>query len=673
MYQHPGVYLEEIPSGSRPIESASTSTALIAGFAVKGPVSVPTFILSFDQYVNRFGGINDFHGRLASVGTEVDHMGHAVKAFFDNGGSKAYIVRLANPDAANTATLVTDGLVTAGAKLIVPLGAAPSLAPGSTTKFLQFNASSPGGWSNRLIVSAVETAPGIKRYNVTVGYPDRNGKPLPLEVYADATLDPDDAVDFVGVHVNGRSTLLVVEPKTLLSLLDSEKTPLMVGSLKSGDLASLASIATLNGTGFVVTLQGNVTKLVELTGLTPDSTIADIAAKIQASVRDGIVSVASPRKLFSCSVEAGRLVLRSGIPGATASVAADIHTTAANDCRAVLKLIVGAPPDGAQALTGEQAFLATFSSSSETTLTGGSDGSLPGQAEYDSPSLKAELRKIRDISVIILPGQAWGNAAANAIIDIYRGHAEAMKNRMLIIDPDVGLTFDSANSFTNEGFPTSTYTCTYYPWVEVANPHYHADLRPDRAKTVQIAPSGFAAGLWARTDSRRGVWKAPAGLQASVIGIARTIVRIGDDEQDQLNPVGVNCLRRIISDTVIWGTRTLATKADPEWRYVPVRRTAMMIEESIYQGIQWAVFEPNDHRLWGSLRLNIETFMNGLFRAGAFQGEKASDAYFVRCGLNDTMTQGDIDAGQVIVIVGFAPVKPAEFVIVRLQQIVGRQ
>jgi uncharacterized protein len=190
---------------------------------------------------------------------------------------------------------------------------------------------------------------------------------------------------------------------------------------------------------------------------------------------------------------------------------------------------------------------------------------------------------------------------------------------------------------------------------------------------VLVAPSAYAAGLWARTDGRRGVWKAPAGLQASLLGIARTATQIGDDEQDQLNPVGVNCLRRIISDTVIWGTRTLATKADPEWRYIPVRRTAMMIEESIYQGIQWAVFEPNDHRLWGSLRLNIETFMTGLYRAGAFQGEKASDAFFVRCGLNDTMTQGDIDAGQVIVLVGFAPVKPAEFVIVRLQQIVGRQ
>jgi hypothetical protein len=124
---------------------------------------------------------------------------------------------------------------------------------------------------------------------------------------------------------------------------------------------------------------------------------------------------------------------------------------------------------------------------------------------------------------------------------------------------------------------------------------------------------------------------------------------------------------------VIWGVRTLATQASPEWRYIPVRRTAIFIEQSIYDGIQWAVFEPNDHRLWATLRGNIGGFMNGLFRLGAFQGEKASDAYYVRCGLGDTMTQADIDAGQVIVEVGFAPLKPAEFVIVRIQQKVIQQ
>jgi uncharacterized protein len=172
---------------------------------------------------------------------------------------------------------------------------------------------------------------------------------------------------------------------------------------------------------------------------------------------------------------------------------------------------------------------------------------------------------------------------------------------------------------------------------------------------------------------RRGVWKAPAGVETSLLGVAALRYDVGDGEQGQLNPLGVNALRRLPGfGHVVWGTRTLSTKADPEWRYVPVRRTAIFVEQSIYNSIQWAVFEPNDHNLWASLRSNIDAFMNGLWRSGAFQGEKASDAYHVRCGLGDTMTQPDIDRGQVIVIVAFAPLKPAEFVIVRIQQKVAQ-
>jgi phage tail sheath protein FI len=222
--------------------------------------------------------------------------------------------------------------------------------------------------------------------------------------------------------------------------------------------------------------------------------------------------------------------------------------------------------------------------------------------------------------------------------------------------------------------PTQTYCALYYPWAKVSNPFYNADTNPGAERTVLVAPSAFAAGMWAKTDGRRGVWKAPAGVETGLLGVAGLEWTVEDAEQDFLNPLGVNALRKRPGyGTVIWGTRTLSTKSNPEWRYVPVRRTAIFIEQIIFNGIQWAVFEPNDHRLWSSLRANIESFMNGLFRAGAFQGEKSGDAYFVRCGLGSTMTQDDIDRGQVIVLIGFAPVKPAEFVIVRIQQKVGQQ
>ena len=306
-------------------------------------------------------------------------------------------------------------------------------------------------------------------------------------------------------------------------------------------------------------------------------------------------------------------------------------------------------------------------------LDDGAEGD-PTSAEYKT-FFSTKLKKIHDVSIIVLPGQYMPeNGFGNTIISEALAHAEETKSRMVIVDPPPDEELDQSTKVDNIGLSTSTYGVLYYPWVKVANPFYNADTNPNVDKTLTIAPSAFAAGMWSKIDGRRGVWKAPAGLETSLLGVAGLKFTVGDGDQNQLNPMGVNCLRKMPgAGPVIWGSRTLSTKANPEWRYVPVRRTAIFIEQSIYNGIQWAVFEPNDHRLWSSLRLNIDSFMNGLFRSGAFQGEKVSDAYFVRCGLGDTMTQGDIDRGQVIVIVGFAPLKPAEFVIVRIQQKVAQQ
>jgi len=314
----------------------------------------------------------------------------------------------------------------------------------------------------------------------------------------------------------------------------------------------------------------------------------------------------------------------------------------------------------------------------EITFSGGADGD-PGSPD-DYAAVFTALLKYRDVNIICLPGHYYDRSSSvvdqssSDIIDLAIAHCETMKNRMVIVDPPPGEEFTTEKQISDKGFPTSTYTALYYPWAKVSNPFYDADTRPGVPAKLLIQPSGFAAGMWAKIDGKRGVWKAPAGVEARLLGTAGFQYVVEDAEQDALNPAGVNALRTLPGfGQVIWGTRTLATRADPEWRYVPVRRTAMLIEESVYNGIQWAVFEPNNHQLWGALRGNIGSFMNGLFRAGAFQGEKASDAYFVRCGLGDTMTQGDIDRGQVIVIVGFAPLKPAEFVIVRIQQKIGGQ
>jgi phage tail sheath protein FI len=181
------------------------------------------------------------------------------------------------------------------------------------------------------------------------------------------------------------------------------------------------------------------------------------------------------------------------------------------------------------------------------------------------------------------------------------------------------------------------------------------------------------AGVIARTDGTRGVWKAPAGLDASLEGVAGLAVPLTDRENGDLNPAAVNCLRTFPdAGRVVWGARTLrgSDRLGSEWKYLPVRRMALYIEESLQRGTQWAVFEGNDETLWSQLRLNVNSFMSGLFRQGAFQGTSPREAYFVKCD-RETTTQDDINRGVVNLHVGFAPLKPAEFVVIRISQMAG--
>jgi phage tail sheath protein FI len=207
----------------------------------------------------------------------------------------------------------------------------------------------------------------------------------------------------------------------------------------------------------------------------------------------------------------------------------------------------------------------------------------------------------------------------------------------------------------------------FYPRLNQPNP-----LHDDQVES--FVPSGAVAGVFARSDSQRGVWKAPAGIEATFTGVPSLAVPLSDAENGQLNPLGVNCLRTFPGiGRVIWGARTREgdDRRTSQWKYIPVRRTALFIEESLFRGTQWIVFEPNDEPLWAQIRLNIGAFMQSLFRQGAFQGATPQEAYFVKCDATTT-TQNDIDRGIVNIIVGFAPLKPAEFVIIKLQQMAGQ-
>jgi phage tail sheath protein FI len=206
----------------------------------------------------------------------------------------------------------------------------------------------------------------------------------------------------------------------------------------------------------------------------------------------------------------------------------------------------------------------------------------------------------------------------------------------------------------------------YFPRLRVANP-----LKKNLLE--EYVPCGAVAGVFARTDSQRGVWKAPAGQEAGLTGVGDLVYKLTDKENGLLNPLGINCLRvfRLIGP-VVWGARTVdgADALASEWKYVPIRRLALYIEESLFRGTKWVVFEPNDEPLWAQIRLNVGAFMHRLFRQGAFQGQTPKEAYFVKCDA-ETTTQADRNLGIVNIVVGFAPLKPAEFVVIKIQQIAG--
>lgn len=267
-------------------------------------------------------------------------------------------------------------------------------------------------------------------------------------------------------------------------------------------------------------------------------------------------------------------------------------------------------------------------------------------------------------NLLVIPPFAPGAEVGIATWDAAAAYC-VRRRAMLIVDPDADWDEPSDVISGLGGMVTrSANAALYFPRIRVPDP-----LKENRLET--FAPSGAVAGVIARTDAQRGVWKAPAGQEATLNGVPELSVRLTDGQHGQLNPIGVNCLRTFpIAGRVVWGARTLrgADELADQWAYLPVRRTALFIEESLFRGTQWVVFEPNDEPLWSQIRLNVGAFMNGLFRRGAFQGTTPAQAYFVKCD-REANPQEDIDRGIVNIIVGFAPLKPAEFVLISIQQL----
>ena len=304
----------------------------------------------------------------------------------------------------------------------------------------------------------------------------------------------------------------------------------------------------------------------------------------------------------------------------------------------------------------------------------GLDGNKPQLADYSAAFDRAS-REIDIFNLLILPrvlSDGSGNSQTDAERALLWGPASAFcrnERAFLLIDPPGA--WGDANAARNDianlriGV-VGDHAMVTWPRLNI----------PDPATGLlrAVDPSGSLAGVAARIDGTRGVWKAPAGLEATVLGVRGVEHRISDAENGLINPQAINAIRQFPNGIVIWGSRTLAgfdNSGQDDYKYVPVRRFALFLEESLYRGLQFAVFEPNDEPLWAQIRLAAGAFMNNLFRRGAFQGQKTSDAYFVKCDA-ETTTQNDINLGIVNVIVGFAPLKPAEFVIITIRQLAGQ-
>ncbi len=293
-----------------------------------------------------------------------------------------------------------------------------------------------------------------------------------------------------------------------------------------------------------------------------------------------------------------------------------------------------------------------------TVLAPSTNSSSGGAFETALASVTPILDHIDLFNLLCVPGEI-----VTATISTLESYCEG-RRAFLIADADPGIT-----DYTQlTGPPTNGKNAAFYfPWIQAPDA-----LNQNRPGT--FAPCGFVAGIYARTDATRGVWKAPAGTEATLAGVSGVAVQLNDKENGVLNPLAINCIRNFnVYGTVVWGSRTTIGNDEigSEWKYIPVRRTALFIEESLFRALKWVVFEPNDDPLWAEIRLNVGAFMHNLFRQGAFQGQTPADAYFVKCD-KETTTQNDINLGIVNILVGFAPLKPAEFVVIQIQQMAGQ-
>lgn len=619
---YPGVYIREIPSGSRTITGVATSITAFIGTARRGPVNDPVPIAGLGDFERTFGGLWRDSG-----------LGYAVRDFFTNGGSSALVVRVVHTADADAAT---PDVGARPATVTMPSGAG----------MLTLIASGPGAWANTLEVEVshptgadaddIARAQGVNATDLfTLVVRDGTGPDAPTETFRNVTL------------TDGPARLdLVLAASNLVRVSGSLPTgrPAVglyaVAHLIADGLHLVAADAALWDAGFTATVAYPDPA---------DQATIDEAARQHVTVDDLFDLTLTPTG--GTAVTHAFLTV---VPGPN-RVDAVLATSP-------LAHVVGTLPADRPAEADHIVL--------DAAIVTGLDGTTPTATDYVGAEaaktgmyalLRADLFNILCIPPITpagdLPDAVWAEAAAFC----------TDRRAFLIVDPPGAQTATTVATWVTGagGLTGSTMrnAAVYFPRIR----------RPDPLRggsTATFAACGAIAGTYARTDGARGVWKAPAGTEAGLAGVVGLPVSLTDDENGALNPLGINCLRTFRGmGSVVWGARTLrgSDVLSDEYKYVPVRRLALFLEETLFRNTQWVVFEPNDEPLWAQIRLSVNAFMQSLFRQGAFQGITPKDAYFVRCD-RDTTTQYDIDRGIVNVVVGFAPLKPAEFVVIGIQQ-----
>ena len=617
---YPGVYVQEVPSGVRTIAGVSTSVTAFVGNAKRGPINKATHIFSYADFDRKFGGLD-----------KDSELSYAVRQFFLNGGSRAIVIRLAQGATAASTTL--------------PRGAGPNT--------LSVTATELGAMGRNISVQVTHNGGGS--FDLSVRYISvENPADNKSEIFENLSMDAA-SLDFAETKVNGVSTLVRIT-KTGPSNDAPDETPAH-GTLISNTVNPIPPIdATHNR--LMISIDGDGASEVTLDHTLPHANLAQVAAMIQTAIRAQKPSVKA-YKDFTCTAAANILTLSSGSRGVGSSVT--ITAAASDDVATSLKLLV----------TAVVANTATVNNPTNTALSGGNENAtFPDSAAYalyigsqaNREGIYA-LEAMDIFNILCLPGITNSGILSDA-------EAYCRTRRAFLVADAPKTTKQPAQMellIAGTTLPKSDHAAVYYPWTYVSDP-----LNAGQPRLT--APCGTIAGLYARIDASRGVWKAAAGTEANLVGVQGTDYTLTDNENGLLNPLGVNCLRIFpASGAVSWGARTLQgnDQLASEYKYVPVRRTALFIEESLFRGLKWVVFEPNDEPLWAQIRLNVGAFMHNLFRQGAFQGVKKDDAYFVKCD-RETTTQNDINLGIVNVWVGFAPLKPAEFVVLYLQQMTGQ-